>query len=232
MKIHKNDVTWIITACNRNDLLERTINSFMIHNRYPITKLLVKDDCGLPEVKTKINELLKSLRLPFPHEVLPNTQMGQTKSIDLMMSKVETEYVFHCEEDWEFYRSGFIDKSMALLKADPKILTVWIRSPEDRMLADYGIERILDDVEYHYVSTKRYTNGWSFNPHLARMSDYTKTYEDIGKTSNGGEDSIGLFYKDQGFMTAWLIEGYCKHIGWDKSSVRPNTPYREGCEKS
>jgi len=67
--------------------------------------------------------------------------------------------------------------------------------------------------------------------HRSATSFITHCLENAG-IYMGGEDSIGLFYKDQGFMTAWLIEGYCKHIGWDKSSVRPNTPYREGCEKS
>ena len=34
------------------------------------------------------------------------------KSIDSVYSTIDTEYIFHCEDDWEFYDSSFIEKSL------------------------------------------------------------------------------------------------------------------------
>ena len=47
--------------------------------------------------------------------------------IDLAYSNVDTEWIFHCEDDWEFYREGFVEDSMALLEANPEALQVWLR---------------------------------------------------------------------------------------------------------
>ena len=46
-------------------------------------------------------------------------KLGQARSIDLAYSMVETEYIFHCEEDWEFYVGEFIEQSISILKTTP-----------------------------------------------------------------------------------------------------------------
>ncbi|MCQ5167817.1 hypothetical protein NE645_17870, partial [Roseburia hominis] len=35
-----------------------------------------------------------------------------------------TAYIFHCEDDWEFYRPGFVEDSRAILENKPEILQV------------------------------------------------------------------------------------------------------------
>jgi len=40
-----------------------------------------------------------------PVERFKLKNIGQIKSIDKAYSMVDTEYIFHCEDDWEFYDS-------------------------------------------------------------------------------------------------------------------------------
>lgn len=221
------EITLIITACDRLDLLERTINSFVTFNTFPIAEMIIRDDCGLPEVQESMKELLLSLNLPFDYRVLSNEQVGQAKSIDLLMKEVKTPYVFHCEDDWEFYKPGFMEKSLEILKNDEMISHVWIRPPEGMNHPVWmSEEKNVNGVKYHLVKRSEHTDAWSFNPHLARMKDYIKPYQAFES-----EGAIGRFYKALGFETAWLIEGYVRHIGGDKSTYRPGTPYREGARK-
>jgi hypothetical protein len=44
--------------------------------------------------------------------------LGQINSIDRGYSNVDTKYIFHLEDDWEFYDYGFIEKSKAAFE-DP-----------------------------------------------------------------------------------------------------------------
>jgi len=221
-------VSLIITACDRIDLLEKTLKSFIEFNTYPIEELIIRDDCGLECVWEDTKELLDSLFLPFPYRLLPPAQIGQIKSIDLLMNEVKTPYVFHCEDDWEFYKAGFIEKSLTLMENND-ILTVWIRPKSDNVATKASSEIYLyKDIEYRLVIPSGDLLGFSFNPHLFRMIDYTN-FEAIGVT-NCRENAIGKYYSSK--KTAWLVEGYCRHIGGDKSTLRPETPYREGVIKA
>ena len=50
--------------------------------------------------------------------IINEKRLGQMKSIDKAYSEVDTEYIFHCEDDWKFFKNGFIEKSMKLLEED------------------------------------------------------------------------------------------------------------------
>ena len=56
---------------------------------------------------------------------------GHIKAIDLAYSLVETAAIFHLEDDWEFYAPGFIEKSAAVLSADPACVQVWLCALDD-----------------------------------------------------------------------------------------------------
>ena len=58
-------------------------------------------------------------------------RVGQIRLIDQAYARVDTPFIFHLEDDWEFYRSGFMEKSRALLERDPKILLVQLRAWND-----------------------------------------------------------------------------------------------------
>ena len=71
-------------------------------------------------------------RFPFPIQVIVNRpSLGQIASIDKAYATVTTPYIFHCEDDWRFFRSGFIESSLALLQLDRSISVVCSRRLEN-----------------------------------------------------------------------------------------------------
>lgn len=227
----KYEVTLIITACDRNDLLKRTLESFVKFNTYPIKKLIIRDDSGLQDVYEEMAVMLCNINLPFPFEIMPVGQFGQAKSIELLMSEVTTPYVFHCEDDWEFFDYGFIEKSLEILKNKKNILQVWIRPVSDISLVKYGKLRTIKDIDYRIVVRDKDTSGFTCNPHLKRKADFVPYSVFLSEIPDGlTEHKIGDYYYKLGFKSAWLIEGYCHHIGDEKSTYRPSS-YRQGARK-
>ena len=116
-------ITFVLTSCGRFDLLEKTLDSFFKFNNYSIDQYLLIDDSGNKDIQNKIK-----LKYQDRFEFIFNEQrIGQINSIDKIYNKIKNEYIFHCEDDWEFYRSDFIKESIELLNFDSKIINVWLR---------------------------------------------------------------------------------------------------------
>jgi hypothetical protein len=222
-------VTVVVTACNRSDLLERTLDSFFVFNTYQhIPKVIVVEDSGIPA----LNDRLKG---KFANRVtwLDNeTQLGQIGAIDRAYALVDTPYIFHCEEDWEFYEKGFIEPSMAILEANQKVIMVWLRAHDDTMGHPLdenflGVAKTScgDEVKYRIMALD-YDGRWhgfSFNPGLRRLENYTNHFPQGFSQirfdgSNADEATIGYLYKSLGYYAAILDlpKGFVRHIGWDR----------------
>lgn len=220
-----NEVTVVITTCNRTDLLEKTVYSFFKFNTYPIKKIIIVEDSGIPQDFSAIKSICT-----VPLEIIENeTNIGQIASIDKAYSKIETDYIFHCEEDWEFFNQGFIEKSFEILKENPKIFTVWLRSHSDTK--NHAIEKdhkffIEGSTDFYYLMNQYHKKVWcgfTFNPGLRRTSDcmifhpYNNLKAKIIK--NGlevmGEMDLSIYYQELGYRGAITSneEGYVRHIG-------------------
>lgn len=223
--IKKIDV--VITSCNRLDLLKKTIDSFVKHNTYPINQIILIDDSG----STK-KELLENIlnKISSPKKIIVNPRnIGQIQSIDIAYAAVKSDYIFHLEDDWEFFKSSFIEHSIEILDENPKVINVWLRAINDtnNHPIDEDIKKTKSGLEYQLVSTNHSENwhGFSFNPGLRRASDYKKIapfsgLEEIipkGKKSllYVGEVDISVTYFKLGYRGAIITskDGYVKHIG-------------------
>jgi len=205
-------VTVVITACNRPALLQQTLTSFFEFNTYPISKIIVVEDGGIPGVNDALKELYHDKNIVW----LDNeTNLGQAPSIDKAYSLAETPYIFHCEEDWEFYNGGFIEESLKVLEAETNIMQVWIRAENDtngHPLEDYK------GYKSPILNHAGRWHGFTFNPGLRRLADYKKiglyTNYSTGKSFAAAEAEIGKAYKENGFRAVCLPgDGYVKHIG-------------------
>src|SRR5207248_6183587 len=136
------EVTVVLTSCGRQDLLERTLDSFFLHNTYPVRDFIIIED-GDGRKNGRLSKKYQDYLLTW-HDT--GTRVGQVTAIDMAYSHVKTDFIFHCEDDWEFLRPGFIERSLEVLKTDEKILQVSLRDK--------------DDTNGHPVSQRVYFAQW------------------------------------------------------------------------
>jgi hypothetical protein len=222
------NTTVVITSCNRHDLLERTLQSFVHYNTDPhVTRILVVEDGS-----ANPSDVCRR----FGAEVLRiGERVGQIRAIDLAYAKVDTPYIFHLEDDWEFYRSGFVEKSRKILDADPATLLVWLRAWSDTN--NHPLSFKTPDESFGVMATGHtgYWHGFTFNPGLRRLSDYKRLGTYGGQTRTLKvvtrkpmlipsamiyEAEASVFYHKLGYRAVILDKsGYVRHIG-EKRHVR------------
>lgn len=221
--MNKHTVSVACTSFNRPDLLERTLRSFFNHNTYPIKQFIVLDDSGKVGCNDHLQEQFGSVDFQYNEE-----RVGQIETIDRIYQQIESRFVFHIEEDWEFYRGGFIEDSMRILKQVSSIQQVWIRADNDtngHPISKFVVR--IGGVNWSHVLTGH--NGWhgfSFNPGLRRMGDYYQhgPYSSIAKFIPEkpwvSEQRIGQYMMERGYISAIIMgDGYVRHIG-DGRGVR------------
>ena len=222
-----SEITVVLTSCNRPNELLRTLKSFFTYNTYKnIKEILIIDDSG---IKGCIDHIIKVIPDEYIVKVIYNDKnIGQIKSIDKIYSYINTEFIFHCEDDWEFYSSGFIEKSMDILLKNPKVFTVWLR---EYCNTNFYVKRnghtisnsLIDNTYYKlncFKERDNIWNGFTFNPGLRRLSDYKKVgpYNEIEfKHSGGSEEALSRKYFILGYycVITTNYNGYVRHIGWD-----------------
>ena len=214
-------ITAVFTSCGRFDLLQRTISSFLTHADLPLHEIIVIDNSTLPDAESRIESLTDRELV-----VIANTEnIGQVSSIDNAYARVQTDYIFHCEDDWEFFDSGFLNLSKQLLEDRRNIINVNLRVRFDgekgSMHPITAMQTTANGVEYHEYEIN-YLNAWhgfSWNPGLRRKADYglIKPYKLYGE-----ESGVGKVYKELGYVAACLKNPYCKHIGTNSSTPKSN----------
>jgi hypothetical protein len=154
--------------------------------------------------------------IPDTVAINPDFKRGQILSIDNAYQLVKTPYIFHCEDDWHFYRSGFIEESIEALERDPKVINHWLRERNDTN--GHPIEG--NKLTYNY---NKIWHGFTFNPTLKRMVDYTP-YSRLAifdpKQPWSAEAKIGEYYKNKGYYATISEHGYVRHIG-EGRTIKP-----------
>ncbi len=219
------DVTVCLTSCGRWDLLEKTISSLVSYwDGKPPAAFYIHDDSG-EQNQTLMKELDRFLMRHW--QIMADwtfsNRKGQPHAIDMTYMLVQTPYIFHCEDDWEFYNTGFIADSRSVLEAEPKCASVWIRHPNDRNLHTViaGVKLTKQGVRYQQMAT-RYKGNWhgmTWNPGLRRLSDYLAMgkFSDMCEWRNNdqiySEIQFNKKYYEAGYVGMSLCRGFVKHIG-------------------
>ena len=213
-------VTLVVTSCDRHDLLRRTLESFVKFNTYPIHETIIVEDSD----RAIPIDLFRLGGLGNVGLLLNVQRIGQIPSIDRAYAQVQTPYIFHCEDDWEFHREGFIEQSMQILESYPEVMQVWLREDSGHLA--------LKTAQYPFFTMQLdWAGGWSgfsFNPGLRRLCDYKKIGNYVDATRGcqqfGCESELKLsrLYRSMGFIAASLRPGFVKHIGERRSrAVEP-----------
>ncbi|MBA2293222.1 MAG: glycosyltransferase [Gemmatimonadales bacterium] len=228
------DIAVVITSCGRQDLLARTLDSFFEHNTAAIREVVVIEDGDGGR-----NDTLRTRWSDRPIRWLATgARVGQIAAIDQAYRVVDAEYIFHCEDDWEFYAPGFIEKSLAILQENPRILQVWLRALGDTNNTVVLEPRLLaENTTFRYLHPSHHTEEWgtwhgfSFNPGLRRRRDYTLVGTFAGLNPDARlkawevERAASDFYFKRGFLVTILAdqggEGYVRHLGWERRVPEP-----------
>jgi len=122
------EVTLFITSCGRPALLRRTLESFVKFNTYPIKLAILCEDSGIKGVADFVRDIL-----PYDTILCYNdARIGQMKTIEKYTPLITTQYVFHLEDDYEFFAGGFIELSFKILESDSKISQVLLEDEQYR----------------------------------------------------------------------------------------------------
>lgn len=229
------DITVVITSCGRQDLLVRTLETFFEFNTYPIRQFIVIED-GEADANKLLAERYRGQNFRW---LATGSRVGQIAAIDIAYGFVETEYIFHCEDDWEFHAPGFVEKSLTVLRRNPNILQVWIRGLDDTnnhpvvddlLFADEVPYRLLQS-DYHSAEWGTW-HGFAWNPGLRRRRDYQligsfRTLDPFSaKKSYEVEREASEFYWKHGLSAAILADnggrGYVRHLGWGRRVAEPH----------
>jgi hypothetical protein len=192
MDISANRITLVITSCNRPHLLDRTLESFVKMNTYPIYETYIIDDSTIIGCNDIVIDKYKHILNII--SIYNKTNITQINSIDKVYSYVKTPWIFHCEEDWIFLKPNFIEKSMKAFNDNPdeKIFTVWLRphnSTSDHPIIYDTLNRgyyiMKKDYSYVYNNNTYIWGGITFNPGLRKTSvcmlyhPYSEKYDKV-----------------------------------------------------
>ncbi len=223
----KGKVTAVMISCGRYDLLLKTLDSFVSFNTFPIHEVILVEDG--PEIPSVVG------LYPFPfasRKICTGTRVGQIASVDYAYSLVTTEYIFHLEDDWQFYTPKFIEKSLTILESENRCLQVWLRAVNDTMghplcpKVRYAGNVPWQRVEFDYDND---WHGFSFNPGLRRLTDYIDVggygihTRGLANRLGSHEAALSNLYRRRGMFAVILTDesgrGYVRHTG-DLRTVR------------
>jgi len=223
------DITVVVTSCNRHDLLARTLASFLDHEtERRVARIIVAEDGNADP---------KQVCQRFGAEYFcTGERVGQIRLIDAAYARVTTPFIFHLEDDWEFYRSGFMERSRAILETDPLTLNVWLRAWNDTSghpLSFSAPDESLGILAFDFCNC---WSGFTFSPGLRRLAEYKRMgngYAGQRLTLNivpripalalPYEAEASQFYRSLGYHSVILDKGgYVRHIGADRHVLHPD----------
>lgn len=216
-----DDVTLVITSCCRLDLLDRTIESLFRNERHPFYSRVLIDD-GRDEMQRAVMRVKYGGRF----KLILEEPRGQMAAIDRAYAEVETEYVLHCEDDWEFSNGPFMERSLRVLEERPDIGIVMIRRSDVAHPLQPDVLCTRNGVHYQKPvlgwspgkGSKEVWNGFTLNPGLRRMSDYRRMAPYAECRHTGGEHALDKRYRALGLESAVLTTNHVTHIGEGRCS--------------
>jgi hypothetical protein len=226
--VDKNDcpsVTFVITACKRLELFRRTIETFKAccEDADLIKVSLCGDDGSSPA------DIREMEAMGF--KVIENARRGHGNNLNNLYSRVETRYIFQCEDDWEFIHPGhFIREAFDIMCCPVRpqecppcdIRQVVLTTQKDR---HEGIIPATTPGGVPYLIQKYAVYGKSCNPPFSLnpgLNDLTAIM-DTGFFENEGwfEQKFGeKFWKK--YDKACFAEPYVRHLGEGKSAYDLN----------
>ena len=205
--------TVTLTSCGRYDLLKRTLASLLPRLEGPCEGIVIGEDGG----NRRILDVVDRFRTDSPpiEVILLPRRIGICGNIDRIYQEVRTDWIFHCEDDWEFFRSGFIRESFEILAEYERVSAVGLRAT-DEFRPGFWCPGVPGGFRAEVAVAGRYA-GLHFNPGLRRMGDYRAIGPYAGLAQEADEGDVGRAYLEAGLCMACLSRPAVRHIGWGRS---------------
>lgn len=222
-----SNITLVVTSCKRHDLLKLTLDSFMrVHcgGAKPDAAIIIEDSAEPMPDWLRENIHYYSANIGTVQWVQNEGRRGQISSIDRAYSLVKTDYIFHCEDDWEFVLgNGWMIESKQILEKYPSVMQVSLRG-------DSGWHQLIDKPPYEgfKVAMPHWHGGWggiSFNPGLRRLRDWHQIgsygrHVAYGTMGLKHELELSKMFLGAGFVIADLNRSIVVHTGHNRSTMK------------
>lgn len=212
-------VTVCITSCGRLDLLAETLRTFRAHNRGG--RFIISEDSADAAVVDTLKRTYPEMKVLHGPE-----RLGLMRSIDRLYSAVETDYIFHLEDDWSFDGPVDWEGAIALIEARDDVANVSVRA-FDEIRSKYRSRSDAGTFQGREITVMRRDAhpeffGWSPNPGLIKRS----LYEAYKPFSRLNPDQMSALIKKDGRSMAYILPGVGRHIGHGRNVVDPTVPPR------
>ena len=205
-----NDITIVVTSCERHDLLKKTLLSMRTWIDRFEHKIIVEDS----KMDT---DWFAKLRKEGWKILISGEKVGQHASIDMAYGLVDTKFIFHCEDDWLFCREPDFTSARYILENGiegyKKISIVKFHDDTYKAIFnqdDFQECTISGSCFRYSLRQKNKYNSFSFNPNLQKLDifkDYGPWKEFIS------EGSIARYLSKKGYIVVTAIPNICSHIG-------------------
>lgn len=227
LKIHTvdqpdSDTTTFVLSCDRLDVLEKTLNSFILTRDY-VTKMVIVDDSAVDGIYESLVEKYGH----FCDIVCFPRNRSQWWAMDFMVSYCDSEYIFYLEDDWELLKPGYLNQSKQILQKYRNVGTVDIswRTFEDEGMDCYHKELV--DNMFYWKKPWRISDyhlhwyGWVGSPNLKRRDDLIL----LGRVEKWhNEWNIDRRFLSLGFKAVFLNGEYARHLGDNCSKMAGKRP--------
>jgi hypothetical protein len=221
-------ITLTMTTCKRLQLFKQTIQLFF-NNCLDIDLIkeiiIVDDNSSLDDIK-EMQNFLKDYKYNIK---LISTNCGHANALNILFYNVQTDYIFHLEDDWEIKKGNFIRQSFEIMNDNEKIKSVLMRN--------WIAQGAKQQIPKHIEKTKYYIHnynglkfqkgnintypGYSLNPSLQNIKDIKK----IGKFENKKLFELRFAYRyySYGYLVGMTYFDFCLHVGIQSAYKSNNT---------
>lgn len=224
-----NKITLTITTCKRLELFKQTIKSFFSNclDTDLIQEIIIIDDSSSINDIKDMQYFLKDYK--YKITIISGNQKNHALSLNVLFSKVKTDYIFHLEDDWEFKKGDLIRQAFQIIDDNKNIKSVIMRNWIEQGAKNQIKKMTKAGIKYyiHNYNGLRFVKGnintypgYSLNPSLQNI----KEIRDIGEFENKElfELRFAYNYYSNGFLIGMTSQDYCKHIGGALSAYKLN----------
>lgn len=204
-----DDITLCLTMGKRPKQLTQTLDSLFSFTQFK--HVLAVNDFG----DAPTNEAFFAA---CPHgRIIDAKLIGHHPAVDAMYAKVTTPYIFHCEDDWQFFAKPNLDNARKILENDD-VSVVCMRALDDFLKAEDMQNIAQNNTVARLTHLHAQWYGFTFNPHLSK----TALWQHYGPYAKFKKERHISRHMRKDDKYAAYADGVCRHIGFE--SVANATP--------